>query len=492
MRSFRKYKILLVFLLAFVLIIGFSFEAEAAEEEYVWGDSEVLGLYIKYYYYFTYDPDILYMTDPEAMVKALGDKYSEYYTADEMKILLSSVEGDDIGIGIQYYFNDDGQMQVVGVIPDSPAEAAGIKVGDIIVAVDNTSIVGKTEVEAKSLLIPFWGRRINVTVERNGTKQSFDIVMDYFHVPSTTYEMLEEGIGYLRIVSFDNYLIDEIEKNVADLQAQGAKSLVLDLRGCPGGIVDVLVEALDLFLPEGVAIYIRQGNYQNYYFEVDNEYYDLPIVILVDGGSASAAELFTGSMQDAHQTTIIGTKTYGKGIMQSIYYLPSGAGVKLTTAQVFTRGYQNIQAMQGIYPDINISNMEKQLEIAICLCREAITKNTVSLSIDDKGILSSYGKAQMPVAPIIKGGSTYVPLRAIASAMGAWVNWQDGKAYVYTIGKQITINTRNNTIEINGETAVATSINQAGSILVPLRFFGEYLGYTVNWYGESKSIVIKN
>ena len=289
-------------------------------------------------------------------VEGLGDKYTEYISKDEMKKFTENINGSFMGIGI-YMIADEssGKIIVHHPISDSPAYKAGIKAGDVIVSVDGVEY-GYDELNTIADHIKGEaGTKVKLVIERDGKNIDFEIERAKIETNPITSKMLEKNIGYLNLPSFDKDVSKKLKEKIDDLTAKGAKSLILDLRNNGGGMVDECEEITDLFLDKDKTIMTtkdKKGNVEKSVTK-NKKTYDLPLVILVNENTASASEILTGALKDNNRTKVIGTKTYGKGVIQSVFNLSDGSGLKITTAEYFTPNGIEINK-KGITPDIEV------------------------------------------------------------------------------------------------------------------------------------------
>ena len=289
-------------------------------------------------------------------VEGLGDKYTEYISKDEMKKFTENINGSFMGIGI-YMIADEstGKIIVHHPISDSPAYKAGIKAGDVIVSVDGVEY-GYDELNTIADHIKGEaGTKVKLVIERDGKNIDFEIERAKIETNPITSKILEKDIGYLNLPSFDKDVSKKLKEKIDDLTAKGAKSLILDLRNNGGGMVDECEEITDLFLDKDKTIMTtkdKKGNVQKSVTK-NKKTYDLPLVILVNENTASASEILTGALKDNNRIKVIGTKTYGKGVIQSVFNLSDGSGLKITTAEYFTPNGIEINK-KGITPDIEV------------------------------------------------------------------------------------------------------------------------------------------
>ena len=287
------------------------------------------------------------------MIEALDDKYAAYYTAEELNAQLESNEGIYYGVGAYVSMDEEIETPYVsGVIEGTPAEEAGLRMGDIIYAVDGTRTFQMTLDEVTALIKGEEGTHVTLTLVRDEEVFDQDVVRRRVDRPTVTSRMLDEEIGYIGISEFKDVTVDQFTEAYAVIKGSGAKALVLDLRGNPGGLLDAVVDIGRQILPEGLIVYTEDKNGKRVEYDCDGKReIEIPMVVLVNGGSASAAEVLTGAIKDYGVGTIMGTTTYGKGIVQKIIALSDGSAIKLTTDGYFTPKGNNIHG-KGIEPDI--------------------------------------------------------------------------------------------------------------------------------------------
>lgn len=303
-----------------------------------------------------------------AMRGMLGelDPHSAYLGREEFDSLRESTEGQFGGIGIEVGM-EDGQLTVISPIDDTPAARAGMQSRDIILRIDDTNTDRLSLQEAVNLMRGEPGSEIEITVMRRGedAPRTLTLTREVIRNESVKAELLEEGYGYLRISQFQNRTGEQVRNSLSRM-AQDAplEGLVLDLRNNPGGVLQSAVEVADAFLDEGLIVY-TEGRMSNsdmsFSASSDTAAPDLPLVVLINGGSASAAEIVAGALQDQRRAVVMGTDSFGKGSVQQVMPLGNGDGLKLTTALYFTPGGRSIQA-QGIEPDVEV--VRGRLEIA--------------------------------------------------------------------------------------------------------------------------------
>ena len=307
-----------------------------------------------YYYQEETDKELLIEDAYKGMMASLGDPYSTYYSEEELDDLMEQSEGIYFGIGAYVSLDTvTGYAKISGVIEGTPAQEADLREGDIIYEVDGVSAYGMELEEVVALIKGEEGTTVHLTLVRDGENDYVekDVVRRQIESPTVNYEMLEDDMGYVQITEFDDVTADQYAEALAVLKGQGLQGMILDLRSNPGGNLTTVVDIARMMLPEGLIVYTedRYGNRQEYYSDGEREF-QFPLVVLINGYSASASEILAGSIQDYDIGTLIGTTTYGKGIVQQIVSLKDGSAVKLTVSSYYTPGGRNIHGI-GIEPD---------------------------------------------------------------------------------------------------------------------------------------------
>ncbi len=312
------------------------------------------------------------------MVDGLDDIYSCYYTAEEYTEMSEETEGRYKGIGVVMQQDEDGTVTLIRIYEGGPGEKAGLLAGDILYTVDDEEVTGMDLSEVAALVRNEETDTAQLTVVRDGEFLDFDIPKEEVEVPVVSYEMLDDGIGYLAIYEFTSVAFDQYLEAYQDLKSQDLDGLIVDLRDNPGGLLDSVCDILETFLPEGIIVYTEDKNGNREDRTCDGESpIDIPLAVLVNGNTASASEIYAGAVQDYGVGTIVGTTTYGKGVVQSIRSLDDGSAVKLTVANYYTPLGNNINH-KGITPDVEVEQPEDseedvQLEEATDLIREELS-----------------------------------------------------------------------------------------------------------------------
>ena len=287
------------------------------------------------------------------MLKALDDPYSVYYTKEEVEELQMSTAGIYYGIGAYIMFDKEGNStKISSVMPDSPAERAGLRANDLIYAIDGESIYGMQTSDSVKLIKGEENTEVVLSILRDGERMDVTVIRGKVETPTVVSRMLEDRMGYIQIVEFDDVTSGQFENALKDLKSQGMKGLILDLRQNPGGNLDTVVEIGEMLLPKGLIVYTEDKNGKREEYRSNGKHeIDIPMTVLVDMNSASAAEILAGAIQDYKKGTLIGTTTYGKGIVQAVRSLRDGSAVKITIRSYFTPNGRNIHGV-GMEPDI--------------------------------------------------------------------------------------------------------------------------------------------
>ncbi len=290
----------------------------------------------------------------KAMVDSLGDVYTVYYNEEELDSMLQSVNGSYCGIGVAVGQNvDDKKIYVTTVFSTSPAKKAGIQPGDQIIKVDDNEVGENTLDTVVSWVKGDEGTEVTVTVIRDEKEQSFTMKRSDIEIDTVYSKMLDNNVGYIEVAEFDEVTTSQFSKAVEDLKSQGMEKIIVDLRDNPGGRMDVVCDMVNTFLEKDKLILYTEdkaGNREEQSSTRDGELIGMPLVVLVNGNSASASEVFTGVIKDYKLGTVVGTQTFGKGIVQRLVPLNDSTALKVTYSKYFTPGGVNIHGT-GITPD---------------------------------------------------------------------------------------------------------------------------------------------
>ena len=314
---------------------------------------EVIGEY--YYQEEDINTDAMIEGMYAGIVDSLGDPYSVYYTAEEWKQMVQDTEGIYYGIGAYISLDKTtGFGKINGVIENTPAQDAGLRENDIIYKIDGESAQGLDLTEIVSRIKGEEGTTVHLTIYREGESDylEMDVVRRQIESPTVNYEMLDDHIGYIQITEFDDVTVNQFDEAMKEIQKADAAGLILDLRSNPGGSLSAVVDISRQLLPEGLIVYTedRSGKRMEYSCDGDHEI-RIPLVVLVNGNSASASEILAGAIKDYEKGLLVGTTTFGKGIVQRILPLTDGTAIKLTVSAYYTPKGNNIHNI-GIEPDI--------------------------------------------------------------------------------------------------------------------------------------------
>jgi carboxyl-terminal processing protease len=315
--------------------------------------------FLNTYYYLDTDPEVLEEGAIRGMLEALGDPYTVYLDKDEYDSFMTHTTGTYEGVGLVVEGGEDGYIRVVAPIEDTPSARAGIKTADRIIRVDGQEVYADQLERAVAMMKGPEGTEVVLTIIREGQPEPFDVKVERQEIRLVTVkaETIEDNIGYVRISTFDQKTNEDFRREVKELQRSGIEGLIIDLRSNPGGLLDQVVEIADFLMGKGLIVYTedRQGNRNEELSDAGE--LGLPIVVLVDGGSASASEILAGAIQDSGTGVLVGTKTFGKALVQTIQGMGDGSAVKMTIAQYYTPKGRSIQG-SGIQPDYVVERPE--------------------------------------------------------------------------------------------------------------------------------------
>ena len=315
---------------------------------------DVLMQLVDMYYYEDVDEDDMLESAALGLIAGIGDVYSTYYTKEDMEAFNEETEGEYAGIGCQLLADPSDQMiTVTRVFKGSPAEEAGMRAGDKIVYVDDVYYSAYEMDDAVNVMRGEPGGEVKVTVLRDLETIDFDITREIVNINYVEYEILDGDIGYVMVYDFLGDAYEGFEEAINAFRSANVSGMIIDLRNNGGGLVDACVDMADLILPEGVVVTMRDRNDQEEVYRIDKAYFDVPMVLLVNEYSASASEILAGAVRDYGAGTLLGTKTFGKGVVQSALEFTDGSGIKLTTARYYTPSGECIHGV-GIEPDITL------------------------------------------------------------------------------------------------------------------------------------------
>lgn len=286
------------------------------------------------------------------LMSGLNDPYSTYYTAEQYEELNTSNEGSYVGIGAVLQKDKDGGAKIVQLYEGGSGEQAGLKKGDVLKAIDGEDVTEKETSDIASMIRESDKDSVTLTIQRDEETKEIKVEIRDVEIQTVSHEMLDDETGYIRISEFSEVTSNQYKKAFEDLQDKGMKKLVVDLRDNPGGLLTAVCDVLRQILPEGLIVYTEDKNGKKEEEKCDGKSeLAMPLAVLVNGGSASASEIFAGAVKDYGIGTIVGTTTYGKGVVQTIQPLSDGSAVKITIAKYFTPKGNDINK-KGIAPDV--------------------------------------------------------------------------------------------------------------------------------------------
>lgn len=318
--------------------------------------AEEIANILDQYYYEDINEEALVDGMYAGMVSGIGDPYTCYYTKEEYDSLTESTSGTYCGIGAVLTQNiETNVVKILHVYPGTPAEEAGVKDGDVIVKVNDVEGNSMDLSELVKHIKGEEGTTVHLQLLREGEEEykEFDVKRRQIEVPTVEYQMLAGNIGLIQVSEFSDNTPEQFDEAVKDLQSQGMTSMIVDLRDNPGGVLDAVCTMLDEILPKGTLVYTedKYGNRSDY--DSGESCLDIPMAVLINENSASASEIFAGAIKDYQYGTLIGTTSYGKGIVQSVIPMEDGSAIKVTMAKYFTPKGNYIHE-KGINPDIEL------------------------------------------------------------------------------------------------------------------------------------------
>ncbi|MEG0084959.1 MAG: S41 family peptidase [Niameybacter sp.] len=345
--------------IGFVLstIILFSATLFADKYDYVDKKLEVIQKTLQDYYVGELDQVAMEEGIYKGLVSAVGDPYTTYYTKEEFAEVMEKSSGVYAGIGVQMMVDqNDNSILVTDVFPGSPAEKAGMLINDKIIGAEGQKLTGDDFSTAPKIIKGKPGTKVKVNIFRPSTNETLELEMKRENViyPSVEHKMLKEDISYIKVREFEELTYKQFKEALDASEKANAKGLIIDLRNNSGGLLDITVDMVDELIPEGIIVSTKDKQGKEEAMYADEQYIDLPIVVLVNERSASASEVLSGALKDHKRATLVGKRTYGKGIVQTIMPLTDGSALKVTTSQYFTPSGVCIQG-EGIAPDYEVS-----------------------------------------------------------------------------------------------------------------------------------------
>lgn len=307
--------------------------------------------------YFIGDADKEAMEDAaaSAMIASLGDRWSYYIPADEYDAYMEQINNAYVGIGVTITPEEDGGIRIIAVVADGPADEAGIKVDDVIVKVGDRSILDMSLDDSKKLIQGEENTKVNLTIRRGEEELAVEVTRRAIHTPVATWELLDNGIGLVTIANFNANCASETIAAIEAVMEEGADKIIFDVRNNPGGYATELVKILDYLLPEGKLFTTVDYNQKEQTDMSDAKCLDVPMAVLVNGSSYSAAEFFAAALSEYDAAVVVGEKTSGKGYFQTMFRLPDGSAVGLSIGKYYTPNGKSLENV-GITPDVSVSS----------------------------------------------------------------------------------------------------------------------------------------
>jgi carboxyl-terminal processing protease len=336
-----------------------SFDKDSVSKENINKFNKVRDI-LKSQYYKNVNEDEMLEGAIAGMAESLGDRYTAYYTREKWQRFEQDLQGSFVGIGVTVRMDDNGLLNIVEVYDDSPAKKSGAIPGDRIVKVNGTDVTKMAEDEIIKLIRGRENTKVMVTVFRESESRfiDLDIVRQKIKEENIKSRLLEGNIGYIRLIKFDSEIAKYFEQRLKQLEKQGIQGLIIDVRDNPGGYYRQVVTIADMLLPKCTIVYTEDKYKKKEYEYSDSEELKMPLAVLVNGNSASASEILAGAIKDNKKGLLIGTKTYGKGLVQASFTLDDGSGIKVTVQRYFTPSGVCIQGT-GIQPDVKVDPEEQ-------------------------------------------------------------------------------------------------------------------------------------
>lgn len=315
----------------------------------------IMESYLDKYYVEDFDESLVEEMLYSGMVAGVGDRYTYYMPKENLDQYMENANGNFDGVGIEVYLNQENEVVISHVMEGQPAEEAGLKEGDVIVGVDGEDMRGKMVSDAAAKIRGKAGTEVTIEVLRKSADKTLAFTMErrVVAVESVKSRMMQGNIGYISISGFKENTYDQFKTALDGLQEQGMKGLVLDIRNNPGGLVKSVYQIGEELLPEGTMVYTLDKKEKRNDLKCDAEYLDIPLVVLVNENSASAAEILSGAVKDTERGVLVGAQTFGKGLVQRLFTLPDGSGLNVTIQKYYTPNGTSIHGV-GVAPDVTI------------------------------------------------------------------------------------------------------------------------------------------
>lgn len=327
---------------------------------------EIMESYLDKYYVEDYDEFLVEEMLYSGMAAGVNDRYTYYMPKESLDQYMENTNGNFVGIGIEVFTTQEGAVKVSRVMEGQPAEKAGMQEGDVIIGVDGEDMRGELLSDVAAKIRGEAGTEVAVKVLRENTGETVEMQIEraVVEMESVDSRMVDDEIGYISLSGFKQNTPEQFKAALDELQKAGAEGLILDLRDNPGGLVKAVYQIGEELLPEGTMVYTldKKGNRSD--LECDDEYLDIPLVLLVNENSASASEILAGAVKDSDRGTIVGTQTFGKGLVQRLFTLPDGSGLNVTIQKYYTPKGTSIHGV-GVAPDEVVQLPEEYMKTAL-------------------------------------------------------------------------------------------------------------------------------
>lgn len=366
MLNIKKRNYIISLILIFILGIGSCF---AFMELTGFGNSKITNIskeerkvtkrlsemeeYLKENYYKDVTDSAIAIGLYRGLFSAVEDPYTMYYTKEEFEEVTDEAHGSNSGIGVVMQANSDGYIEIIKVVEDAPAKAAGVKAGDYLIAVDGQEFNGTQTVEAAGKARGEAGTKVTITILRNGKTKDIEVTRANFINPSITTKTLKNNIGYIAISTFNDNTSDDFKSALNEFENKNVSGLVIDVRNNVGGIVTQGVEIADMLLDEGEIAYAENNKKEKEVYKTTNGKTSLPYVLLINENSASTSEILAVGIKENKGGSLVGTKTYGKGLIQKLEQFDEGDGARITIMQYFSASGKPINNV-GVKPDYEV------------------------------------------------------------------------------------------------------------------------------------------
>ena len=444
-------------------------------------DLSLTRLYVRNHAFFPLEDEVINAaTSVEEIMRALQqvDPYARYYSPEVFDIVMAYGESLVVGIGVFLDTDKNGQVFILGPVAGSAAELAGLRYGDIIVSVNGINTRNMTARELAEELRGDDGDLLVIRYERAGVIREETLSRNARPELSVSYWLLgdQADVAYLQIHRFTSHTGNQIEAALQSLTNRGMEALVLDLRNCLGGDFDSAITVSSQFTGPGpVAFYISRRGWESFggYNEIDN--FTMPLAVLINNYTASAAELVAANIQDVQAAPLIGEPTFGKGTFQTMITLPSGMGIVFTTGKFVTRGYQDIAAHGGLLPDILVRGAEAQMAAAIIsIAEQRLTPRQVAFAAAAGDVL-------------LIGGASYLAAEAALQQLGWELRESEGIIYGQRANRRLIIDTIEAELLIGSATLALREYDY--TLYLPAVILRE-LGHTVEWDAATRSVIV--